>query len=48
MRGAMSAMSRLGNVREPAGGEIAALHARKREAFEILQATEQRLREAMR
>jgi D-ribulokinase len=48
MRGAMSAMSRLGSVREPAGGEIAALHAKKREAFEALQATEQRLREAMR
>ena len=48
MRGAMSAMSRLGSVREPAGGEIARLHARKREAFEMLQATERRLREAMR
>ena len=48
MPGAMSAMSRLASVREPAGGEIAALHARKREAFEILQATERRLREAMR
>ncbi len=48
MRGAMSAMSRLGSVREPAGGEIAALHARKREAFEMLQGTERRLREAMR
>jgi D-ribulokinase len=48
MRGAMSAMSRLGSVRGPAGGEIAALHAKKREAFEMLQGTERRLREAMR
>jgi D-ribulokinase len=48
MRGAMAAMSRLAGVIEPAGGEIAALHARKRAAFETLQSTERRLREAMR
>jgi D-ribulokinase len=48
MRGAMAAMSRLGGVSEPAGGEIAALHARKRVAFDALQSTERRLREAMR
>src|SRR3984957_19730884 len=48
MRGAMAAMSRLGAVSEPAGGAIAALHAKKRHAFEALQETERRLREAMR
>jgi D-ribulokinase len=48
MRGAMATMSRLGTVIEPAGGDVAVLHARKREAFEALQATERRLREAMR
>ena len=48
MRGAMAAMSRLGAVSEPAGGAIAALHAKKRRAFEALQETERRLREAMR
>ena len=48
MRGAMSTMSRLGSVRGPAGGEIAAFHAKKRKAFEILQDAEPRLREAMR
>jgi D-ribulokinase len=48
MRGAMAAMSRLGGFSEPAGGEIAALHARKRVAFETLQSTERKLREAMR
>ena len=48
MRGAMAAMSRLGAVSEPAGGSIAALHARKRRAFETLQETERRLRETMR
>jgi D-ribulokinase len=48
MRGAMAAMSRLGAVSEPAGGAIAALHGKKRRAFEALQETERRLREAMR
>lgn len=48
MRGAMAAMSRLGSVNEPAGGAIAALHARKRRAFEALQDAERRIREAMR
>src|SRR5271155_2348530 len=48
MSGAMAAMSRLSRVNEPAGGEFAALHAKKRRAFEALQETERRLREAMR
>jgi D-ribulokinase len=48
MRGAMAAMSRLAEVSEPAGGAIAALHGRKRKAFEMLQDTERRVREAMR
>jgi hypothetical protein len=48
MRGAMAAMSRLGAVSEPAGGAIAALHGKKRRAFEALQETERRLREVMR
>jgi len=48
MGGAMAAMSRLKSVNEPAGGEIAALHARKRRAFEALQDAERRMREAMR
>ena len=48
MGGAMAAMSRLKSVNEPAGGEIAALHARKRRAFETLQDAERRMREAMR
>jgi D-ribulokinase len=48
VRGAMAAMSRLGAVSEPARGAIAALHGRKRRAFEMLQETERRLREAMR
>ncbi len=47
MRGAMTAMSRIKEVREPAGGEIAAFHAKKRAAFETLQQTERRLRETM-
>jgi D-ribulokinase len=46
--GAMAAMSRLKSVNEPAGGEIAALHAKKRRAFEMLQDAERRMREAMR
>ncbi|MGD0639844.1 MAG: FGGY-family carbohydrate kinase, partial [Roseiarcus sp.] len=48
MNGAMAAMSRLKSVNEPVGGEIAALHARKRRAFDILQDAERRMREAMR
>jgi FGGY-family pentulose kinase len=48
MRGAMAAMSRLAEVSEPAGGAIAALHAKKRKAFEGLQDAERRVREAMR
>lgn len=48
MRGAMAAMSRLGSVSEPAGGEIAALHALKRKASEILRVSERSIREAMR
>jgi HAD superfamily hydrolase (TIGR01509 family) len=45
---AMTTMSRLGGVSEPAGGEIAALHAGKRHAFEVLQEAERRARAAMR
>lgn len=45
---AMTTMSRLGAVSEPAGGEIAALHAGKRRAFEALQEGERRARLAMR
>jgi FGGY-family pentulose kinase len=48
MGGAMAAMSRLKSFHEPAGGEIAALHARRRRAFETLQDAERRVREAMR
>ncbi len=48
MAGAMAAMSRLKSVDEPAGGEIAVLHAKKRRAFEALQDAERRMREAMR
>ncbi len=48
MAGAMATMSRLNSVNEPAGGEIAALHAKKRRAFETLQDAERRMREAMR
>jgi D-ribulokinase len=48
MTGAMAAMSRLSRVNEPAGGELAALHAKKRRAFETLQDAERRMREAMR
>jgi len=44
--GAMRAMSRLGQIVEPAGGEIAALHARKRLAFETLQCAERDIRAA--
>ena len=45
---AMTTMSRLGGVSEPAGGEIAALHAGKRRAFEVLHEAERRARAAMR
>ena len=45
---AMTTMSRLGGVSEPAGGEIAALHAGKRRAFEALQEAERRARATMR
>ena len=38
------AMSRLSDVTEPAGGEIASLHARKRLAFETLQHAERSIR----
>jgi len=48
MASAMTAMSRLGEVKEPAGGEIAAFHARKRIAFETLRRTERNLRALMR
>jgi D-ribulokinase len=48
MSSAMTAMSRLGETHRPAGAEIAAFHARKRVAYEMLQDTERRLREAMR
>jgi FGGY-family pentulose kinase/HAD superfamily hydrolase (TIGR01509 family) len=42
--GAMRAMSRLGEITAPAGGEIAALHRRKRAAFETLQRAEREIR----
>ena len=45
---AMTTMSKLGGVSEPAGGEIAALHAGKRRAFEALQVAERSARAAMR
>jgi D-ribulokinase len=44
LTGAMRAMSRLREVTEPAGGEVAALHARKRLAFETLQRAERTIR----
>ncbi len=44
LSGAMRAMSRLSEITEPANGEIAALHARKRSAFEILQRAEREIR----
>jgi D-ribulokinase len=44
LAGAMRAMSRLGQIVEPSGGEIAALHARKRLAFETLQRAERDIR----
>ena len=45
---AMTTMSKLGLVSEPAGGEIAALHAAKRRVFEALQEAERTARTAMR
>ena len=44
---AMTTMSKLGGVSEPAGGEIAALHAAKRRVFETLQEAERTARGAM-
>ena len=44
---AMTTMSKLGAVCEPAGGEIAALHAAKRRVFEALQAAERDARATM-
>jgi D-ribulokinase len=44
---AMGSMSRLGATATPAGGEIAALHARKRRAYEILRRAERETRKAM-
>jgi D-ribulokinase len=44
---AMASMSRLGTTATPAGGEIAALHARKRRAYEILRRAERETRKAM-
>ncbi len=46
LAGAMRAMSRLGQIVEPAGAEIAALHRRKRLAFETLQRAERDIRAA--
>ena len=48
MRSAMASMSALGERSEPAGGAVAAFHARKRRAFEILQRAEREVRRAMR
>ena len=48
MPGVMAAMSRLAEIREPAGGEIAHFHAKKRAAYETLRIAERRLRETMR
>jgi FGGY-family pentulose kinase/HAD superfamily hydrolase (TIGR01509 family) len=44
---AMTTMSKLGSVCEPAGGEIAALHGAKRRVFEGLQQAERDARAAM-
>ena len=41
---AMRSMSRLGQITEPAGADVAALHARKRLAFETLQRAERDIR----
>ncbi|HLW92563.1 MAG TPA: FGGY-family carbohydrate kinase [Roseiarcus sp.] len=45
MASAMSAMSRLSEEVAPRGGEIAAFHERKRQAFNLMQQTERRVRE---
>jgi D-ribulokinase len=45
MATAMSAMSRLSEEIAPQGGEIAAFHARKRAAFDLMQEAERRIRE---
>jgi D-ribulokinase len=45
MASAMSAMSRLSEEVAPQGGEIAAFHARKRAAFDLMQEAERRIRE---
>jgi ribulose kinase len=42
--GAMTAMSRLSEEVTPTGGEIAALHERRRQAFVLLQDCERRSR----
>jgi FGGY-family pentulose kinase len=47
MASAMSAMSRLAEEIAPQGGEIAAFHARKRQAFDLMQQTERGIRAAM-
>jgi D-ribulokinase len=44
---AMTTMSKLGDVCEPAGGEIAALHAAKRRVFDTLQQAERTARATM-
>ena len=44
---AMTTMSKLGDVCEPAGGEIAALHAAKRRVFDMLQEAERTARATM-
>ncbi len=44
---AMSAMSRLAQEVTPAGGEIAALHEKKRQVFELAQKTEHKVRMIM-
>ena len=48
MPGVMAAMSQLAEIRQPAGGEIAVFHAKKRAAYETLRIAERRLRETMR
>ena len=45
---AMGSMSALGDRAEPAGGAVAAFHARKRRAFAILERAEREVRRAMR
>src|SRR5271165_5443 len=48
MTSAMGSMSIMGDRAEPAGGAIAAFHARKRRAFAILERAERELRKTMR